>query len=281
MKPSRVVSILLVLALSVAVAWAQRNGGVGSFPQASVTSMGNYPAASATSMGHLPPWTFNNGFGFGNYNNGFGGYNNGAAGWNSGYGNYRTGFNGWNNASARRGRHRGRGFGYNNYGGYGWGYYAYPWVDVPAPDEVLGGSFYNDVNSRVNGQSYADDQTADQGEARPQVIEQQPAPAQPIVFIVDRDGNMRQYDYMQGKHPAAVPQSDNRAPAPQPAVEDVKTVLVYRDGHRREIANYAIMGNKLYLSPHGTVALSELDIPATVAANDERGVDFRVPSTNQ
>ncbi|HUO61791.1 MAG TPA: hypothetical protein VMU24_14070 [Candidatus Acidoferrales bacterium] len=280
MKPSRVVSVIVVSVLSAAVGWAQHYGaGVGSFPHASVTSMGNYPAASATSMGHLPPWTFNNGFGFGNFNNGFGGFNNGSNGWNSGYGNFRTGFSGWNNAAVNRNR---RGFG-SGYGGYGYGYYAYPWI---VTDDVSGGSFYNDVNSNMNGQAYAPDQQSAPNQMPEQPIAvQQPAPAQPIVLIVDRDGNMRPYDYaQQGKRPAKspAPQAEDVAAAPsQPSPEDVKTILVFRDGHRREITNYAIMGNKMYLSPHGTVLLSELDIPATVAANDERGIEFRVPSIGQ
>lgn len=58
------------------------------------------------------------------------------------------------------------------------------------------------------------------------------------------------------------------------------TVLVFRDGHRVEVTNYAIQGGTLFnLSDAGPrrVALTDLDVNATVKANDERGIDFAVP----
>ncbi|MGA2904790.1 MAG: hypothetical protein ABSD98_13225 [Candidatus Korobacteraceae bacterium] len=70
-------------------------------------------------------------------------------------------------------------------------------------------------------------------------------------------------------------------PAPPPA--DVKpgdpTVLVFRNGHQQEVTNYAIMGDSLYVFDQGRkkIALADLDIPATVKANDDRGVEFRMP----
>jgi hypothetical protein len=83
-------------------------------------------------------------------------------------------------------------------------------------------------------------------------------------------------------------QTQERASAPprrptsaaQEPTEGPPTVLVFRDQHRIETGNYAIAGNKLYiLDSQGrqTVALSELDIPATVKANEDRGVEFRPP----
>lgn len=69
------------------------------------------------------------------------------------------------------------------------------------------------------------------------------------------------------------------AEAPAPAVE-VKTVLVYKDGHKEEVANYAIVGDHLFDFTTGRrkVALADLDLPATTKANDERGVDFQLPT---
>jgi hypothetical protein len=58
------------------------------------------------------------------------------------------------------------------------------------------------------------------------------------------------------------------------------TVLVFRDQHKQEIHNYAIVGQTLWnFSPQHTqkIPLSDLDLPTTTKANDERGVDFRVP----
>ncbi len=58
------------------------------------------------------------------------------------------------------------------------------------------------------------------------------------------------------------------------------TVLVFRDEHKQEIHNYAIVGQTLWnFNPQHTqkIPLSDLDIPATTKANDEHGVDFRMP----
>lgn len=61
------------------------------------------------------------------------------------------------------------------------------------------------------------------------------------------------------------------------------TVLVFQDRHKQEIQNYAIVGQTLWnFAPQRTqkIALSDLDLPATVKANDERGIDFRVPAAH-
>lgn len=68
-------------------------------------------------------------------------------------------------------------------------------------------------------------------------------------------------------------------PAPAPAEQD-PTVLVYRDGHRREVRNYAIVGPTLYDFADRRsrkVPLAELDLVATRQVNEERGVYFYVP----
>jgi hypothetical protein len=77
--------------------------------------------------------------------------------------------------------------------------------------------------------------------------------------------------------------STRPAPQPPPPAVEVKpgepTVLVFRNGHHQEVTNYAIMGDTLYSFDEGRkkIALAELDIPATIKANDERGLEFRVP----
>ena len=71
-------------------------------------------------------------------------------------------------------------------------------------------------------------------------------------------------------------------PTQQPEVADQpRTVLVFRDGRRLEISNYAIVGSTLYDLSDGRVrkvALAELDLPATSKQNDDRGVDFQLPA---
>lgn len=68
----------------------------------------------------------------------------------------------------------------------------------------------------------------------------------------------------------------------QPVQPQEPSVLVFRDGHQLEVQNYAIVGDFLYDFTPGharKVALSQLDLPATVKANDDRGLDFTLPAS--
>lgn len=61
-----------------------------------------------------------------------------------------------------------------------------------------------------------------------------------------------------------------------------KTVLVFRDGHKMEATNYAIVGQSLWIytdQDSKKVPLSDLDVTATKNANSDRGVVFQVPPT--
>jgi hypothetical protein len=59
------------------------------------------------------------------------------------------------------------------------------------------------------------------------------------------------------------------------------TALVFRDQHVEEVRNYAIASGTLWvLNDHQAgkkIPLAQLDLPATVKMNDDRGVDFQVP----
>jgi hypothetical protein len=58
------------------------------------------------------------------------------------------------------------------------------------------------------------------------------------------------------------------------------TLLVFRDKHTQEVENYAIVGGTLWIFSEQRATklpLSWLDIEATTKANDDRGVNFRVP----
>jgi hypothetical protein len=62
------------------------------------------------------------------------------------------------------------------------------------------------------------------------------------------------------------------------------TVLVFRDQHKQEVVNYAIVGQTLWnFAPQHTqkIPLANLDLPATTKANDERGVNFRLPAARE
>ena len=63
-------------------------------------------------------------------------------------------------------------------------------------------------------------------------------------------------------------------------VPELPTVLVFRDGHKQEIGNYAIVGQTLWILDEAKatkVSMTDLDVPTTTKVNDEHGVDFRLP----
>jgi len=66
-----------------------------------------------------------------------------------------------------------------------------------------------------------------------------------------------------------------------PASDQPQTVLVFKDGHQVEVANYAIVGSTLYDLTGGhrqKIALADLDLSATAKQNDDRGIDFQLPA---
>ncbi len=155
------------------------------------------------------------------------------------------------------GRYGGRG-----YRNGGWAYavpYYYPLDDPGAYgyDYVGGGS----GPDPYSGPPLGPDQN-------PHVVVEQP-PSRPYNGM---------YDGPEQQAYAAPP----TLPPPDPAV-DAKpgepTVLVFRDGHQQEVTNYAIMGDAVYVFDKGRkrIALADLDVPATVKANDDRGQEFKLP----
>jgi hypothetical protein len=82
-------------------------------------------------------------------------------------------------------------------------------------------------------------------------------------------------------NPQPDPSPDSTAqPEVAPASDQPQTVLVFKDGHQVEVANYAIVGSTLYDLTGGhrqKIALADLDLSATAKQNDDRGIDFQVP----
>jgi len=64
-------------------------------------------------------------------------------------------------------------------------------------------------------------------------------------------------------------------------------VLVFRDGHKEEIERYTIVGGTIYANSNywnngswtRKVPIAELDVPATLKLNRERGANFSLPSS--
>ncbi|MGH9601697.1 MAG: hypothetical protein ACRD24_04835 [Terriglobales bacterium] len=81
--------------------------------------------------------------------------------------------------------------------------------------------------------------------------------------------------------PLADSASQQRDQVPQP--EAPATVLVFLDGRRKDVKNYAIVAEIFYdLSDRlpRKILLAALDLNATIAANEERGLDFRLPTAS-
>lgn len=156
-------------------------------------------------------------------------------------------------------RIRTRGFRNNCYGyGCGWGY-GYPY---------LGGG--------VDPYWWWDSDSSDSG----------PDPYQQY------DDGLANQMTEQGIYPRRAPdRSDQdiyaRSAPPPPRQDETTTpapatMLVFRDQHKQEVQNYAIVGQTLWIfntQRTQKIPLAEVDIDATEKANADRGVDFRVPGT--
>jgi hypothetical protein len=165
-----------------------------------------------------------------------------------------------NRIDGRRFRVRTRGFaGPWRYGYPGWyGYY----------DPL----FYDPYWWWDSSSSYDDNQNQDIAQANEmneQSLEEQSAR--------DNYDNSDNQDLYARSQPYEPRHSELTAPSPP-------TTLVFRDQHKQEIQNYAIIGNTLWNFSAGRtekIPLSDLDIPATTKANDDRGVNFKIPGDGQ
>lgn len=103
--------------------------------------------------------------------------------------------------------------------------------------------------------------------------------------IFDRRGSGAA-SYVPPVRDVPAPHSTERADAsvadPDPPQEP--TLLVFKDGRKLEVGNYAIVGSTLFdLTPgHARkIALADLDLEATRQQNDDRGVAFQLPPPAQ
>jgi hypothetical protein len=81
------------------------------------------------------------------------------------------------------------------------------------------------------------------------------------------------------EHAVANAPEAGKAPEPVIAVQP-STILIFKDGHKQEVSNYAIVGTNLFdLTPGHRlkIPLSDLDVAATQKANEDQGNDFKLP----
>ena len=129
---------------------------------------------------------------------------------------------------------------------------------------------------------YTDDATAEQlpdqaddPEAQDAPSDDWGVPSQNQYATPVYNGPMRPYNPEQQDASITETAADPPREAPQ-----VPTTLVFKDGRRLDVENYAIVGQTLYdLTPGHVrkVALASLDLDATEKLNDDRGVVFQLP----
>jgi hypothetical protein len=159
-------------------------------------------------------------------------------------------------------RNRGRGW------GWGWGYLPYPDYDdtsdfEPAITEVL-------PPERLIQPIVLEKQ----GDEWVQVGGYSHSPAQPAPPNAVEATQRR----------STVPSANEAPEPPLPAA-----VLVFRDGHQEEVESYTIIGSTLYTKANywtsgswtRQIEIANLDVPATLKVNQERGSKFRLPSGPQ
>jgi hypothetical protein len=122
-----------------------------------------------------------------------------------------------------------------------------------------------------------------------------PAPVQPLATneplpapaLLELQGNqwVKVNSFTMATTVTPANQNGNSAP-PSPLKEMPPAVLVYRDGHTEELTSYTIIGGSIHTkSDYWTngawtrsIQLADLDIPATLKQNQQRGVKFDLPS---
>ena len=76
------------------------------------------------------------------------------------------------------------------------------------------------------------------------------------------------------------PAAREQDPAPVPEPPSPATVFIFKDGHKMETRNFAISGQTLFDfsgSVLKKIKMAELDLDATRKANDDLGIDLRLP----
>jgi len=123
----------------------------------------------------------------------------------------------------------------------------------------------------------------------------QPAPVAPAkpdpvpdAVMLELRGNqwVRITNFGEVSAQALGPDGAASTPQKEPLKEIPPAVLVYRDGHSEEVSSYSIIGQVMYTKSDywssgawtRRIQIADLDIPATLKQNQQRGVKFDLPS---
>jgi hypothetical protein len=163
---------------------------------------------------------------------------------------------------------------------YGYGFYNPFWYNSFWYDPYWwwdsDSSYYGDDTTGYE-QYVADAAVMNEQNLQQQNLEQENLERQQMFDQEQNDGDQDLYLPQQGMQ--AAPTSN----APTGSAIMPATILIFRDQHKEEVQNYAIVGQTLWsFSPQHTqrIVLADLDIAATIKANENNGVTFRVPGVN-
>jgi hypothetical protein len=162
----------------------------------------------------------------------------------------------------------------------------------PYYDSGFGDSYYDGAASQFGGETSA-------LAAPPAPLAYPARPVESLVVELRGDHWVRLTSYG-AQEPGArgnangnqgIASSSNPAAAPtaagtSPPVELPPAILVFRDGHTEQAANYTIIGKALTIKTDywttgawtRTIPLAALDLPATLKLNREQGTRFSLPS---
>jgi hypothetical protein len=181
------------------------------------------------------------------------------------------------------------------WGGYGWGWgspfwnwsYFDPWW-WNSPDSSYDNSDYD--NNAATAEQMNQDSLRQQEMLRQEQMDGDQDAYQNAYNqgYADAQAQNQQGHYNQypNARPPLDPERMQEAEHHQPTADSLMrpTVLVFRDQHKQEVENYAIVGDTLWnFAPQETVKipLSNLDISATIKANQDRGITFSVPDSDE
>jgi len=149
------------------------------------------------------------------------------------------------------------------------------------PSFFAGPYFYSDYGFDTNYEEPAQPEVVMMPmPPRAPVIEK--TPAEPLLLELRGDRYVRVGSTDTGEPGLlAAPPRQSAEQVPRPA-----TVLVFHDGHKEEIGGYTIAGSVLYADANywtqgswtRKIQIADLDVPATLRLNQERGTNFALPS---
>jgi hypothetical protein len=173
------------------------------------------------------------------------------------------------------------GFGFNSFGfngGFGYGGYGLP-------------LFYGDYDSSGNvaysehALHYDDSRDREMSELLLDLRDQQ----RELDYMIN---NMQRQQHQQNQSGQSGQQQSGPQPRGsmlrqqmnnnRPEREQPATALIFKDGRHVDVRNYVIAKGTLTILDGGIrqhVPLSQLDVPATQKANEDRGVSFKAPTT--